>query len=113
LRVYITKFTGIDGSCCFLSLFSCQGSGFETRDIVLASLQPVKGFYRQKTDVLGHRRVRLQNQQACVSDGETFSQLSTICLGGRDLIECTGKVQLYRFLGLCQDQSIGCLTIKP
>ena len=44
----ITKFHWIDGSCCFLSLFSCQGSVFEAGCILLVPYQPVKGFGRRK-----------------------------------------------------------------
>ena len=42
LRVDVTEFHWIDGSCCFLSLFNCQGSVFKARRILLASLRPVK-----------------------------------------------------------------------
>jgi len=34
--VGVTEYYWIDGSCCFLSLFSCQGSIFEAGRILLA-----------------------------------------------------------------------------
>jgi len=40
--VDVTESYWIDGSCCFLSLFSCQGSIFEAREILLALPQTVK-----------------------------------------------------------------------
>jgi hypothetical protein len=66
--VYITELHWIDGSCCFLSLFSCQGSVFKAGRILLAPHLPVKGFDRRNRRCSSHRLVRLSNPQACVSD---------------------------------------------
>jgi hypothetical protein len=84
--VDVTEFHWIDGSCCFLSLFSCQGSVNEAGGILLATLLPVKTKADENADVsFQHRLVRLQNQSACVSDGDVTSVVNDLPWGTRSV----------------------------
>jgi hypothetical protein len=63
-----------------VQLLRCR---FKAGKLCIASA--CQAVYRRKTDVLfQHRLVRLQNQQACVSDLR-LSQFSMICQGTRSL----------------------------
>jgi hypothetical protein len=82
----------IDGSCCFLSLFSCQGSVNKAGGILLASLSSVKAQTDESADVLfQHRLVRLQNQLACVSDVRRLLSCQRSALGDEICLNVLAK----------------------